>query len=203
MPKTTIILSLLLLLGSLICSQGVLAQPQDRILEQEEAPTGGDFTLQSAHGPVSTKDLRGKVIMLYFGYTKCPDVCPTSLSFMTQALNGLSEAELKQVVGLFVSVDPKRDTLETLDLYVNYFHENYIGVTGTEDEVAAVAKLYGAKYYEVELKNSAFGYSVNHSSVTYLIDKKGELRLIFPHETSPSIMLEGMRYLIQEQATEG
>ena len=197
-----IIFSLLFSLGWLVNVQGADEKQQDRILEQAEVPTGGDFTLHSVNGPISTKELRGKVIMLYFGYTKCPDICPTSLSFMTQALNGLTEDELKTVVGIFVSVDPNRDTLETLKNYVGYFHKNYIGVTGTETEVAKVAELYGAKYYKVELKDSAFGYSVNHSSVTYLIDKQGKLRLIFPHETSPSIMLEGVRHLISEESTQ-
>lgn len=173
-------------------------RPQDLILETAEVPTGGDFTLQSINGPLSTKDLRGKVILLYFGYTKCPDVCPTSLSFMTQALNGLTEVELNNVAGIFISVDPKRDDVETLKHYTNFFHKNLIGVTGTAEEVADVAKLFGAKYYEVELPGSAFGYSVNHSSVTYLIDKKGELKLIFPHETPSSVMLEGVRYLLAE-----
>ncbi len=193
-----IFLGLLISLSWMVNAQGAEERPQDRILEQAAAPTGGDFTLQSVDGPVSTKALRGKVILLYFGYTLCPDVCPTSLSFMTQAMSGLTEEELKKVVGVFVSVDPKRDTVERLDKYVNYFHKNYIGVTGTEAEVAEVAKLYGAKYHEVELKDSALGYSVNHSSVTYMIDTRGQLKLIFPHETSPSVMLEGMRYLMAE-----
>lgn len=197
-----IIFGLLFSLGWMVNAQGADEKQQDRILEQAEVPTGGDFTLNSVNGPISTTELRGKVILLYFGYTKCPDICPTSLSFMTQALNGLSKEELKTVVGIFVSVDPKRDTLETLDHYVDYFHENYIGVTGTDAEVAEVAKLYGAKYHAVELENSEFGYSVNHSSVTYLIDKQGKLRLIFPHETAPSIMLEGVRHLITEELTQ-
>jgi protein SCO1/2 len=198
-----LILSLLILLGGSFAVHGAGTEQRDRILKQEESPTGGDFTLSSINGPLSTKSLRGKVILLYFGYTKCPDVCPTSLSFMTQVMNELSEDELQKVVGLFVSVDPKRDSLQTLHDYVNYFHRNYIGVTGTESEVAAVAKLYGAKYHQVKLENSAFGYSVNHSSVTYLIDKTGKLRLIFPHETSPAIMLQGVRHLINEETTHG
>ena len=174
------------------------APPQDQVLEQTAAPAGGDFTLQSIDGPVSTKDLRGKVLMLYFGYTKCPDVCPTSLAYITQALHELSPQELQQVVSIFISVDPKRDNVQALHDYVSYFHDNFIGLTGSADEIAAVAKLYGAQYHEVQLPGSAFGYSVNHSSATYLIDKKGMLRLMFPHQTAPSIMLEGLRYLMAE-----
>ena len=159
-----------------------------------EAPPGGDFSLHSSRGPFSLKDLQGKVVLLYFGYTRCPDVCPTSLSFMTQALNMLNDEELKKVQGVLVSVDPKRDTFDVLDEYAEYFHPNLMGVTGSEKEVAVAAGLYGAQYYEVELKGSAFGYSVNHSAVTYLIGKEGELRFIFPHGTPSSVILEAIRY---------
>ena len=194
-----VLLSLLLVLGCAVGSQAAEDAPhQDKVLELDQVPSGGDFTLQSIKGPVSTRDLRGKVLILYFGYTKCPDVCPTSLAFITQALSELSPEELQQVVGLFISVDPKRDNVQVLADYVAYFHESFIGLTGSADEIAAVAKLYGAQYHEVQLPGSAFGYSVNHSSATYLIDKKGMLRLMFPHQTEPSIMLEGLRYLMAE-----
>ncbi len=184
-----------LLMPMLVFAGGNAQQPRDKVPAIEEAPPGGDFTLQSADGPVSLKDLRGKVVLLYFGYTKCPDVCPTSLSFMTQALNEMTDEELEKVQSLFISVDPKRDTVESLKEYVSYFHSNFIGITGTEQEAADVAALYGAKYYEVELKGSAFGYSVNHSSVIYLITPDGELRFIFPHGTSPVVVLEAVRYV--------
>jgi protein SCO1/2 len=188
----------LLLLFPLIASAG---EPQTSDGQQDlpgikEAPPGGDFTLNSADGPVSLRDFRGKVVLLYFGYTKCPDVCPTSLSYMTQALNDLAADALKQVQAIFVSVDPKRDTVEGLKEYVAYFHPNLVGVTGTEKEVADVAALYGAQYYEVELEGSAFGYSVNHSAVTYLITPDGTLRFIFPHGTSPSVIAEAVRYVL-------
>ena len=182
----------------LLTSMGVAAEPapEDTTPAIKEAPPGGDFTLQSVGGPVSLKDFRGQVVLLYFGYTKCPDVCPTSLSFLAQALNELAEDELKQVQGIFVSVDPKRDTPETLKEYVEYFHPRLLGVTGSAEEVAAVAALYGAQYYEVELEGSAFGYSVNHSAVTYLITPDGALRFIFPHGTPPQVIVEAIRYML-------
>ncbi|WP_294042909.1 SCO family protein [Thiolapillus sp.] len=123
--------------------------------------------------------------------------CPTSLSYMAQAFNELNDGELKKVVGVFVSVDPKRDTFELLDEYVDYFHPNFIGVTGKPEEIAKAAKLYGAQYYEVELKDSAFGYAVNHSAATYLIAPDGELRFIFPHGTSPEVISEAIRYVLE------
>jgi protein SCO1/2 len=178
----------------------VLAEKQTaqdgRLPKVADAPPGGDFTLHMGDEKFSLEDLRGKVVLLYFGYTKCPDVCPTSLSYMTQALNGLKEDELKKVVGVFVSVDPKRDTPELLKEYVAYFHPSFIGVTGTEKEIAQAARLYGAQYYEVELEGSAFGYAVNHSAATYLIGPGGELRFIFPHNTPSEVITEAIRYVL-------
>ncbi|MCP4285101.1 MAG: SCO family protein [Gammaproteobacteria bacterium] len=161
-----------------------------------EAPPGGDFTLNSADGPVSLADFRGRLVFLFFGYTKCPDVCPTSLSYLNKALNGLTDDEQKQVGALFVSVDPKRDSLDTLKEYAGYFHPNIVGVTGSDTEIAAVADLYGARYYEVDLDGSEFGYAVNHSAVTYLITQDGVLRFIFPHMTPSQVMVDAVRHLL-------
>ncbi|WP_260292640.1 SCO family protein [Sedimenticola hydrogenitrophicus] len=164
-----------------------------------EAPVGGDFQLDSSRGPIALKDFRDQVVLLYFGYTKCPDVCPTSLSIMTQVLNGLDEAELSQVQGLFVSVDPERDTFAVLDEYADYFHEKITGITGSPEAVAQVAAQYGARYYQVELEGSSFGYAVNHSSVIYLVSRQGILRFIFPHATPSPVILEAVRYLLANE----
>lgn len=193
----------LIVLSSLYFAAPVLAEQltptqQDvgAVPQITEAPPGGDFTLQSKDGPVSLRDYRGKVVFLYFGYTKCPDVCPTSLSYITAALNELSAEELEQVRPVFVSVDPARDTPEMLAEYVDYFHPAFVGVTGTEAQVAEVSELYGAQYYQVELEGSAFGYAINHSAAVYLIQPDGGLRFIFPHQTPASVMLEAVRYLL-------
>ncbi len=162
----------------------------------KEAPPGGDFTLYSSKGPVALHDYQGKVVLLYFGYTSCPDVCPTSLSLQAQALSEMNEEELERVASIFVSVDPERDTLDKLDEYVDYFHPNMIGVSGSKQQIAEAAELYGAQYYEVALKGSAMGYAVNHSAVTYLIEPDGGLRFIFPHETPASVILEAIRYVL-------
>jgi protein SCO1/2 len=162
------------------------------------APTGGDFVLQSSDGDISTESFRGKVLLLYFGYTQCPDVCPTSLSLVAQSLNELDSRELEKIGGIFVSVDPRRDTLDVLANYVSYFHPNLVGVTGSADKIADAARLYGVQYSFTETADSAMGYVVNHSANVYLIDQKGELRYAFPHETPPEAMLGAMRKLFQE-----
>ncbi len=179
-------------------SIGQTGTKQVQIPPLQEAPPGGDFILHAASGPVALQDFRGKVVMLYFGYTTCPDICPSALSFLAQALNGLNSEELKKVQGIFVSVDPKRDTPDKLAEYVSYFHPNLIGVTGTAEEVATTAKLYGAQYYEAELEDSPIGYAVNHSSVICLITSNGALRFIFPHGTPPSVMLKAIRHVLDE-----
>ena len=191
-------LLLLVLLISVSSTRSAESEHGDRVLDLRGGQLGGDFTLQSSRGEFSLQQLRGKVVLLYFGYTKCPDVCPSSLALLSQALNELSEDEQQQVHGVFISVDPKRDSFQALDDYVSYFHPNLIGVTGSEAEIARVAKLYGAQYVEVQLEESAFAYAVDHSATTYLISPQGELRFLLPHQTPSVMILEAIRYLLAE-----
>ena len=99
-------------------------------------PQGGDFTLDSVAGPVRLADLRGQVVLIYFGYTTCPDICPTNLAFLAAALRELTPDELQRVRVLFVSVDPERDDTPRLAVYAAYFHPNIQGVTGAPEQVA-------------------------------------------------------------------
>jgi protein SCO1 len=188
------------LLLVLCCNQliaGEIPANPSSIRPLKAPPRGGDFTLASDQGPVSTADFRGKAIMLYFGYTACPDVCPTSFSIMAQALNELDAKELERVVGLFVTLDPKRDSADKMAEYVAYFHPGFIGLTGAQDEVADVADAYGVQYGYADAGDSALGYVVNHSAAIYLIDQQGELRFAFPHGTPPETLLGGIRMLLE------
>jgi len=162
------------------------------------APTGGDFTLQSASGPVSLHDFRGKVVLVYFGYTFCPDICPTSLAFTGQALNALNQEELARTQGLFISVDPERDTLEKLKEYGTFFHANILGLTGTPEAIAAIAQQYGASYRKQDT-GSAGGYVVDHSSSTYVIDPNGKLVATLPHGTPPAEVVKAIRAAMRGQ----
>ncbi|HTY03856.1 MAG TPA: SCO family protein [Rhodocyclaceae bacterium] len=143
-------------------------------------PAGGDFVLQSADGPVDTVTMRGNVVLVYFGYTYCPDICPTSLTVTGQALAKLSPEELARVRTIFVSVDPERDTPERLKSYTAFFHPSIIGVTGSADAVAAAAKLYGAVYARQNVGGGA-GYVVDHSAWTYVVAPDGRLVGRIPH----------------------
>jgi len=166
-------------------------------LELSAAPTGGDFTLEIQNADLSLQDLRGKVVILYFGYTQCPDICPTSLALLTQALNQMEEGELANLQSIFVSVDPDRDNVTSLQDYTAYFHPNILGATAEKEEIDKITKLYGAAYKKVE-SNSAVGYLVDHSSYTYLIDKKGRLRKSLVHGTAPEVILKEVRGLLGE-----
>lgn len=177
-------------------------QPQQdtphQALPLSAAPQGGDFSLQSAAGPVSLKDFRGRWVFLYFGYTLCPDICPTNLSFIAEAFNQLKAEELQRVQGIFVSVDPERDTPDSLKRYVEYFHPDFIGLTASPEIIAEVAARYGAAYQKV-VGTSALNYSVDHSAYTYVIDPAGKLRGQLEHATPPQEILRRLRELLQEK----
>jgi protein SCO1/2 len=156
-------------------------------------PTGGDFTLaQGPKGVFHLSDLKGQVVLLYFGYTTCPDVCPTSLGWMSQMLHGLSPEEQKQVSAVFLSVDPQRDTPARLAEYVAFFHPRIIGVTGTEDELKKAGALYGAAWRRME-GGTELGYLVDHSAFIYLIDRDGKLVETIPHGTDAPTMARLVR----------
>lgn len=138
------------------------------------APTGGDFVLQSAAGPFDTKAQRGKVLLLFFGYTHCPDICPTFLGTGAQALNRLSAEERSRVRLVLIGVDPERDTPKSLAEYTAFFHSDMVGVTGSPEEIAAVAKRYGAGYVKQPARSDG-SYAVDHSAQTYVVAPDGKL----------------------------
>lgn len=173
----------------------------DRLSDQGEPQRpklGGDFTLQSAKGPVSLAEFRGKVVPIYFGYTSCPDVCPTNLALIGGALRALDADELDQVQPIFITVDPERDTPERVAEYAAYFHPKMIGLTGSPEEIAAVARQYGVAYMKVEDPNSAMAYTVDHSSRTYLMGKDGQLYALIPHAAPLQDIVAAIREALGE-----
>jgi protein SCO1/2 len=151
----------------------------------DEPVRGGDFTLQSADGPVALADLRGKVVLIYFGYASCPDVCPTSLALAAQGLALLAPGELQRLRVLFVSLDPARDTPQKLKEYAAHFHPGITGVTGSPEAVAGVARNYGAAF-RIQKVESAAGYVVDHTSFTSVVAPDGRLVEQLPHGALPA-----------------
>lgn len=149
------------------------------------AGMGGDFTLQGVNGPVSLSDFKGKVVVLAYGYTSCPDICPLTLSNITMALNSLPPAQQAQVVALFVTLDPERDTPAKTAEYASHFHPNIIGLSGTPAQIAQVAKQYLVIYRKVPMPESALGYVLDHSSRMYVLDRNGNYSDSASHTSTP------------------
>jgi protein SCO1/2 len=168
--------------------------------EEERYPgMGGEFTLHSSRGDISLKDFRGKVVLLYFGYTSCPDVCPTSLGALSVALKKLDDDEMEQLQPLFISVDPARDDVGKLREYASYFHPKMIGMTGDLEYLKALAKRYGAYFRKAEVENSSLGYAIDHSSTIYVVGKNGKLVDMIQHGGSPKRILEHIRAVLTEE----
>ena len=170
--------------------------------QNQVLPEGGEFTLQSAQGEVKLSDFRGKVVVVYFGYTACPDICPTSMATLKGALAKLTPSELQQIQGILISVDPERDTLAHVQEYAQYFHPNIRGISGTPQALQVVAKHYGAFYRKVAMSGSAMAYSIDHSANLYVIDQQGTLRESVAHGTSPDALVVVLRrYLTAKEAS--
>lgn len=157
-----------------------------------DVPSGGDFTLDGPTGPVSLHDLAGKLVLLQFGYTYCPDICPTSLTILAQGLGRLTPQELARVQPIFVSVDPERDTVARLAEYTAFFHPGILGLTGPTARLQEVAGRYGAVFVRQE-NASAGGYVIDHTALTYLVDAQGRLVASLPHATPPEQLLAEIR----------
>ena len=158
-------------------------------------PAAMDFSLQASDGSeFKLSQQRGKVVLLSFGYTFCPDVCPTTLVELSQVLARLGDAA-KRVRVAFVTLDPERDTPERLSLYTKAFDPTFIGGTGGAAELAAVRKDYGI-VAEKHVKGTS--YSVAHSSYTYLIDRHGRLRALMPYGRGADDYVHDLRILLAE-----
>ena len=143
--------------------------------DDRAAPAGGDFSLQSVDGPVHLRELRGKVVMLFFGYTSCPDICPLSLLWIGDCLSSLEEAQAEQVSALFVTLDPGRDTAERMHQYGGFFHPRITGLTGNIEEIGQVTARYGITWERKSAPESALGYSIAHPDTILLVDADGTL----------------------------
>ena len=155
---------------------------------------GGSFTLIDQNGKtVTAGDFRGRFMLVYFGYTYCPDVCPTTLTTMADAIDIL-DGDGESVVPVFITVDPERDTPEHLKMYVNYFHPRLVGLTGTSESVAAAAKAYRI-YYAKTSEDGAAGddYLMDHLSFVFLMGPDGAFRAHFENGVSSEAMAERIR----------
>lgn len=142
---------------------------------------GGDFQLESLNGPVSLSDFSGDVVLLFFGYTHCPDYCLASMATMRQVLSELPENQQGRVQGLFISVDPDRDDVQTLHEYTQFFHADITGATGPKATIDELVSQYATSYRFVD-SDSELDYLVEHGTRTYVLNPDGKIVEIVPHE---------------------
>lgn len=158
---------------------------------------GGNFTLTSHENTsYSLADSQGKVVVIAFGYTFCPDICPTALATISSALHRIGDAA-NQVDPLFISVDPDRDTPEKLGEYIPYFHPRLIGLTGNAETIAEIAKRYYVRY-EFVGKGQNENYTVDHTASLYVVDRAGKLMTVLPHGLPPQALADSLMQAINQ-----
>ncbi|MFA5703463.1 MAG: SCO family protein [Advenella sp.] len=157
------------------------------------ASFGRDFNLQGPNGKRYTvKDFKGKALMIFFGFTQCPDVCPTALARAVEIKSLLGEdADKLQVI--FITIDPERDSPEMLAAYTDAFDPSFLGLYGTLDETQTVAKEFKIYYKKVP---TGYSYTMDHSALSYVFDTNGKLRISLPHAQSAEECAEDIRQLL-------
>jgi len=166
------------------------------------ASIGGPFTLVNQDGETVTQDdFKGKYMLTYFGYTFCPDVCPTELQVMGTALDMMPQDIADEITPVFFTVDPERDTVEAVAEYVPYFHDRMVGLTGTVEQTTAAAKafrVYYAKAIPEGEPEDTDTYLMDHSSFVYLMDREGKFVRHFNYGTSPEDMAKGVTEAVKK-----
>ena len=189
---------LVLALGSLIGVGAVMQRTGTEVTSTGQAAIGGPFRLTDQNGQrVAAKDFQGQWMLVYFGYTYCPDICPTTLATMTAALDELPPDLAEQVVPVFITVDPERDTVEQLEEYAPLFSDRLVALTGTDAEVKAAARAYKVYFSKAPGSGTGEDYAVDHSGFVYFMGPNGTYQTHFSHDTPADEMASRMRELMQ------
>ncbi len=172
----------------------VVSSEQQVAVVPSPPPIGGAFTLTDQNGKtVTDADFRGRYMLIFFGYTFCPDVCPTAMQTVTETMD-LMGPQADMIQPIFISVDPERDTPESLKSFVENFHPSLIGLTGSPEQVAAVARAYRVYYAKVKEKDAAADeYLMDHSAIMYLMGPDGKFVQYFSYGTTPEEMAKRLR----------
>ncbi|MDG5494705.1 SCO family protein [Niveispirillum sp. BGYR6] len=160
----------------------------------QTAAVGGPFTLTDHQGrTVTEKDYAGRMLLIFFGYTYCPDICPTEVQTMAEVMDALSPEEQAKLQPLFITIDPARDNPQVVADYVALFHPGIVGLTGTPDQVAAVAKAYRVYYAKSGGEPDGTGYMMDHSAYLYLMGADGALAALYPRGTAAARIVADIR----------
>ncbi len=162
-----------------------------------QALVGGPFTLTDHTGKrVTDQDFRGRYVLVYFGFTFCPDVCPSGLQVIAAALDKLGP-RAERITPVFITVDPERDKPEQMASYVKSFHPRLVGLSGSQAEIDAVAKAYRVYVKKVADPKSTAGYTMDHSAIMYVMGPDGAFRTHFTHSISVDVLAERLDKLLQ------
>lgn len=165
---------------------------------QEGTPTiGGAFELVDKDGKIwKDTDFKGKPFLVYFGYTYCPDICPTALYHLTEAAEKLGGAKAIQTT--FITIDPERDTPQQLQIYAQNFHKDFVMLTGSKAQVDRAVKAYRVHAARASDERGKDDYLMDHSSLIYLMDREGKYRAHFNHQTPSSEIIESVKQYIEK-----
>lgn len=165
--------------------------------QDAEPRIGGPFVLVDGHGTiVRDSDFRGRFLLVYFGYTFCPDVCPTALGKLSSVLDRLDKTQVEKLAVVFISVDPKRDHGSRLAEYGGAFHPSIIGLTGSREQIDVVAKAYGARY-QIAGDINRDDYAIDHTSIIYIMGRDGAFITQFTHNATPEAMLAKLQTVLK------
>ena len=156
-----------------------------------------DLSLASQNGPVSLSDFRGKLVVLFFGFTECTDVCPLTLANFRQALTSLDANQAAQVQIIFVSVDWQRDTPEKMASYTQAFNPTFIGLTGTQSQIDAITKEFGI-FYQFGEPDASGNYEVEHTSTSMVLNRQGSLLALLPYGMTPPEIASDLKILLRK-----
>ncbi len=193
MPRITPVLFVIVLFAAGFLAYSIRFAPESTRVDGN-AQIGGPFSLIDTDGKrVTDRDFRGKLMLVFFGYTHCPDVCPTELQNMAEVMDKLG-ADAAQVAPIFISVDPSRDTPAVLSDYLKNFGTRIAGLTGSPDEVASAAKAY--RVYFRKATGGSDDYTVDHSAFIYLMDREGHNLTYFMFNAPPGTVVNKIKMYI-------
>jgi protein SCO1/2 len=188
--RTAIPLALAVAIGAALWLR---TAPVERAVLEDPLPTYTPFTVTTASGALALTDLAGQAVVVYFGYTTCPDICPTTMATMGAAWKLLSEADRARATVLLVSVDPERDTPARLQEYVGYFNKRFRAGTAPLPEVTRIAADWGVAFRKVGDTGSALGYMIDHSTQAFLVDARGRMVTPIDHGTPAEVVAQRVR----------
>jgi cytochrome oxidase Cu insertion factor (SCO1/SenC/PrrC family) len=200
LPRTPVLIFAAVLLAAAMAMGAYSLLYTPSLIQSSSTGTalvGGPFTAVDHTGrTVTEKDFLGKYMLVFFGFTACPDVCPTELQVMTEALNQLGPSA-DRITPVLVSIDPERDTPDMLKDYISNFHPRMVGLTGSPQQIAMLAKTFRVYYAKVENKDNPGNYTMDHTSIVYLMGPDGKFLNHFSYSTDAAGLAESLRQVIR------